>query len=317
MPKKPGKPAAKVAPAKPRRIKLGTYKSFHLQKRIKHPVKLPSVWWLTKQASLLLWKHKTLFLSLTLIYGFVNLSLAQSFAGGTDVSTLKDAFSRVFTGQLGFLPTGLSIFAVLVSTAGNTSSQTGTAYQIFLAVISSLAIIWALRQVVAGRHPAVKHAFYRGMTPLVPFILILLLIGLQLLPLIIGSGLYSLVINNGIAVYTIEKITWGLLFASLALLSLYMITSSLFALYIVTLPDMTPMKALRSARTLVRYRRWVVLRKLLCLPIILLVAGAIVMLPIITFITPLAQWTFFLLTMASLIAIHAYIYTLYRELLNE
>ena len=89
------------------------------------------------------------------------------------------------------------------------------------------------------------------MYPLIPFILVLLVCCLQLLPLIIGSSLYSLVVSNGIAVQPIEKFVWALLFASLALLSLYMITSSLFALYISTLPDMTPMKALRSARELV------------------------------------------------------------------
>ena len=41
------------------------------------------------------------------------------------------------------------------------------------------------------------------------------------------------------------------------------------------------------------------------------------MVPIIIVLTPLAQWVFFLLTMFTLVAIHAYMYTLYRELLNE
>jgi hypothetical protein len=40
-------------------------------------------------------------------------------------------------------------------------------------------------------------------------------------------------------------------------------------------------------------------------------------LPIITWLTPLTQWVFFLLTMFSLVAVHAYMYTLYREMLNE
>jgi hypothetical protein len=171
--------------------------------------------------------------------------------------------------------------------------------------------------VLAGSKARVRDTYYRGMYPLVPFILVLMVIALQLVPLLVGSTVYSLVINNGIAVLFIEKLLWALLYALLALLSLYMISSSLFALYIVTLPDMTPLKALRSARELVRYRRWTVLRKVLCLPLILLVAAAIIMLPIIVWLTPLAKWIFFLLTMSSLVAVHAYMYTLYRELLNE
>lgn len=324
MPKKSGKTTPKkntekavAKPLKPRRIKPGRYKSLRLQQRIKHPVKLPSVWRITKRSALTLWEHKELFIGIALIYGFVNVSLAQGTSGGTDVSTLKDAFNQVFTGHLGFLASGLSIFAVLIGTAGNTSSQTAGAYQIFLAIIGSLAIIWALRLVVSGSRPRVRDAYYRGMTPLIPFLLVLLAIGLELLPLIIGSSLYSLVVNNGIAVDVVERLIWALLFGLLALLTFYMLSSSLFALYIVTLPDMTPVKALRSARELVRYRRWTVLRKLLFLPLILLVAAAVIMLPIIIVLTPLAQWSFFLLTMFSLVAIHTYIYTLYRELLRE
>lgn len=304
-------------PAKPRRVNLGKYKSLRLQKRIKHPVKLANVWQLTKRAALTLWQHKRLFIAITLIYGLLNLVLAQGVSGGTDVSTLKDALSQVFTGHFGFLVSGLSIFVVLVGSAGNNTNQTAGAYQVFLALIGSLAIIWALRQVLSGARPRVRDAFYRGMYPLIPFLLVLMVISLQLIPLLIGSSLYALVINNGIAVYAIEKFVWALLFLALALLTLYMLSSSLFALYIVTLPDMTPMKALRSARELVRYRRWTVLRKILCLPVILLLVAAVIMVPIIIVLTPLAKWVFFLLTMFSLAAAHAYMYTLYRELLNE
>jgi len=142
-----------------------------------------------------------------------------------------------------------------------------------------------------------------------------LVVGLQLVPLGVGSALYSTVINNGIAVTVVEKIIWGLLFFVLAVLSLYMLSSSLFALYIVTLPDMTPFKALRSARELVRYRRWTVLRKIIFLPLGLLLLAAIVVVPVIIFITPAAQWVFFVCTMAGLALVHSYMYNLYRELL--
>jgi hypothetical protein len=299
------------------KLKQPIYKSLKLAKPIKHPVKLPNVWQLTKLSGSILWQHKELFIGITLVYGLLNLILVQGLASHTDVTGLKNTLNQAFTGQLGSLASGLSIFAVLVSSAGNGSSQVAGAYQLFLGLITSLAVIWALRQVLAGARLRVRDAYYNGMYPLVPFILVLLIVGLQLLPLLIGSTLYNLVITNGIAVYFVEKLLWGLLFAALALLSLYMISSSLFALYIVTLPEMAPMKALRSARELVRHRRWTVLRKILCLPVILLVLAAVIMVPIIILLTPLAQWVFFLLTMFALVAIHAYMYTLYRELLNE
>ncbi len=321
MAKKSVKAAPKqktVQAVKPRRLKGSKYKAFRLQKRIKHPLRLPNIWQLSKASGLVLWNNKRLFIGITLVYGLLNLILVQGLAGNTNIGSLKHELSQVFTGHLGSLASGLSIFIVLVGSAGNGSSQTAGAYQLFLGLVVSLAIIWSLRQVLAGNTAIrIRDTYYRGVYPLVPFILVLLVIGLQLLPLVIGSSLYSTVITNGIAVHAIEKLLWAVVFLLLALLSFYMLSSSLFALYIVTLPDMTPLKALRSARELVRYRRWSVVRKIIWLPIALLLIAIIIMLPIIIWITPLAQWTFFILTMFSLTAIHAYMYTLYRELLNE
>jgi hypothetical protein len=281
------------------------------------PSSIPSVWRLTTSAALLLKRYWPVFLGLTLIYGLLNLILVQGLASSTDVSSLKHDLNQVFNGHLGTLGSSLGVFVVLVGSAGNGSSQTAGAYQLFLALITSLAVIWSLRQLLANHPLRLRDAYYRGMYPLIPFILVLLIVSLQLLPLLIGSSLYSLVITNGIAVNALEKGLWLVFFLALALWTLYMISASLFALYIVTLPEMTPLKALRSARELVRGRRWTVLRKILYLPLLLLVVAAIIMVPIIIWLTALAQWVFFLLTMFSLIAIHTYMYNLYRELLNE
>ncbi|MGH7488977.1 MAG: hypothetical protein ACREMY_25750, partial [bacterium] len=273
-------------------------------------------WKMTKKAGRTLWRHKGLFIGITLIYGVLNLLLAQGI-GGTDVSGVKSAFNQAFTGHFGALFSGLSVFTLLVGSAGNNTSQTSGSYQILLAIVASLAIIWGLRQSLSGTVVSVRDAYYKGMYPLVPFILVLLVIALQLVPIVVGSTLYALVTNNGIAAHGGEQLFWFAIFAASAFATLYMLSSSLFALYIVTLPDMTPRKALRSARGLVRGRRWAVLRKILWLPLFLLVAAAIIMVPIIILLAPVARWIFFLLTMSVLTAAHAYMYTFYRELLNE
>jgi hypothetical protein len=60
-----------------------------------------------------------------------------------------------------------------------------------------------------------------------------------------------------------------------------------------------------------------VMRKVISLPLILLLVAAVIMVPIIIVITPLAQWIFFILTIFSLTATHTYMYNLYRELLRD
>ncbi len=281
------------------------------------PVKLLPAWQVSKKAASTLWQHRRLFIVIAFIYGLLNFVLVQGLASGTDVANLKDELSRVFTGHFGAVASSLSIFAFLVSSSGNSSSDTAGAYQLFIGLITSLVIIWSLRKVMAGEKIKVRDAYYRGMYPLVPFLLVLMVIGLQLLPLIIGSALYNIVISNNIAANLVEKVFWAGVFGSMALTTIYMLGSSLFALYIVTLPGMTPIKALRSARKLVNHRRWTVLRKIAFLPIIMLILSGIIMVPIIILVAPLAQWIFFILSMFALIATHAYMYTLYRNLLGE
>jgi hypothetical protein len=239
----------------------------------------------------------------------------RGLSSGVNIQQIKTTLGEASKGNLKALSTSFTLFGYLISSGTSSSSAAGGVYQASLIIIISLASIWALRQVLAGSKVKIRDTFYKGVYPLIPFILILIVVGLQLIPLLIGNWLYGTVISNGIAVTALEKIIWALVFLVLALLSLYMICSSIFALYIVTLPDMTPMKALRSARQLVAHRRWEVLRKVLFLPLALLILGAIIFMPLVLFLAGAVSWIFFVLSIFILAVIHSYMYGLYRELL--
>lgn len=262
-----------------------------------------------------LWIHKKLFGGIILLFGLLNILLVRGLSGSSDLTSLKGTLDQVFHGVGGHLASSFTAFVYLLGTSGSGNTATSGVYQSILLIVCSLAFIWALRQVVAKHQVRIRDSFYQGMYPLVPFLLLLLIIGVQLLPLVIGGSLYSTVISGGIAVHFWEKAMWLALFIVLALWSLRMITSSLFALYIVTLPNMTPLRALRSAKQLVYRRRLLIWRKLIFLPIILLLLAVIIELPLILFATPLAAWVFFGLSMIALGAVHSYLYNLYRELL--
>lgn len=273
---------------------------------------LPNAWRLSRQSLALLWRNRGLFAGITAIYVVLNLLLVRGLASGVDMVSLKQSLGS--GNGLNRIPDGLAATAT-VATSGSSFGDAAGAYQTILIIIVSLTVIWTLRRVLAGDTVRIRDGFYQGMYPFVPVVLIVMVIGLQLIPMLVGVSLYSLVMVNGIAVHQVEKFFWiVLLIASLAV-SLYMLCSSLFALYIATLPDMTPMKALRSARELVRYRRLSVLRKLLFLPAVLLLIATLVMLPVVLWATTLAPWLFFGLSMTGLVIINTYMYTLYRELL--
>jgi hypothetical protein len=300
-----------------RRIKQRRYRSFKLSPRIKHPIKLPSEWHLLKVACRTLWEGRKVLLGIGCVYLLLGLPQIVGSANSSEVQQLKQAFDAALTNNWQHIISGLSIFSFLVASSSSGASNNSGVTQTLVLVFISLVVIWSLRQITAKVAIRVRDAFYLGTYPMVQFTLVLLVIGLQLVPFIVAANIYSYVIDSGLAVLVIEKVLWGLLLALVALLSLYMISSSIFALYIVTLPDMTPMKALKSARELVKYRRWTVLRKVIFLPIALLLAGAVIMLPVILWFVPLAAAIFYILSIFALIVFHAYLYALYRELLRE
>jgi len=308
-------PTADKKPVKePRTLKTGNYKSFKLQKRIKTgDPDIPGAFKLMKGALGVMRQNWKPFLGIIVIYGLLNLLLVQSF-NASGINQTKDNLDAMNTGRFGNLLSSTMLFVYMASSSGNVTNTTAGAYQLILTLVTSLALIWTLRHVYAGKKARVRDGFYWGMYPLIPFILVLLAAAIQLLPVVVGGFIYNLV-NTGIAATGVEAIIWGVFFGLLALVSLYMLSSSIFALYIVCLPETQPMEALRSARELVRFRRWTVMRKLLFLPVFLLITGGLIIIPLIYIAAPLAGITFLITSMLGLPIIHSYIYRLYRELL--
>ena len=301
--------------ARPRRIQRPHYKSFRVSKRIRHPGETLSpsykLLWRSLKHQVRYWK---IFLGISAVYAVLSLLLVRGLGATSTIPQTKELLQGLFQGAAGKLASGLTLFGVLVGNNA-TASDAASAYQSMLVVVVSLALIWAFRQTYSATKIRIRDAFYKGLYPLVPFVLVVMIIGLQLVPLLFANMLYGFVFGNGIAVTVLEKVLWGMLFFLMGLLTLYMVTSSIFALYIVALPDVAPLQALRSARELVRYRRWTIMRKLVFLPIILMVIAAIIVVPIILFVTPVAEWVYFALTMIALSVLNGYMYALYRELI--
>lgn len=298
-----------------RKLKQPDYKTFKLHKRIKHPgPKLPSAWKLFKASVHHLWAHKRVYFGIAFIYLLLTVVLVRGLTFTADLGLTKDTVQELFTGFGGQLASSVTILSMLVE-SGSPAGATGSLFQSIILLFISLVMIWALRQTYAGQKITVKDAFYKSSYPLVQFLLVLLVIGLQMLPFIAGNFLYSATVSSGIAVTVLEKVLWGVLSFLLILLSIYLVSAYVFALYIVTLPDMQPVQALRSAKNLVQFRRWTVIRKVLFLPFIIIVIGAAIMLPVIMVAAPIAEIVFLILGAVLVMVGHCYMYSLYRELL--
>lgn len=263
------------------------------------------------QAVMVLSKNWSLFLGIIIIYAILTAILVGSLsvADSNTFETVKQTLSQF----LGGLLTGISLFAYLAG-----SSATGGTYQVIIMIVISLALIWALRQVyVADRlkKPRLRDAFYEGVAPVIKFILVLVVLALELVPLAIGAFLYSIAIVNNIAITGLEKALFGAIFFLLATASLYMLTGSAFAPYIVTLKGIAPVKALKSSSALTRYHRGRIFLKLLFVVVVLIIIAGLITVPLALYVTAAAPYVFFGLLIVFLAIFHSYVYALYRELI--
>lgn len=251
-----------------------------------------------------------------LIYLVLNIIFASGVSSITStVNAIKDDLQNVGI-QPHPLVSASTGFLVLVASAGSSSSTAGSALQAMLITLISLVIIWALRQLLAGKTVRLKQAFYNATGQLVPFLLVILVIFIQLLPVTFGVSVLAAVAAAVGTISGVGTFILTILMLLLAAWSAYMLSSSIFALYIVTLPDMHPRAALRSAKNLVRYRRFLVLRRVIFMPIALLVLAAVIIIPLILYATFLVAPLFFILGGLALLFAHTYLYSLYRGLLG-
>lgn len=308
---------AETATKKARKRKNSSYRSFRMSKRIKPPVQksLPTIPVLLRQTVRHIWQNKRVFLGVIAIYILLNLIFVKGFASTVDLGGIRS--DLIESGTAAGTEVNVALLGVLFGSGNTATTDVGTLYQSIILVLTSLGFIWLFRQTSTDNKNAVKikQPFYEGMAPLVPFLLVLCVIGLQLLPMLAGVGILSTVLSNGLAVTFVEQFVWALLTLSLTLLSFYMISSSMFALIIVTLPGTQPLGALRSARKVVQYRRAQLMRKLLLLTILLsFIFGLLVFLCIV--VAPvLAEWFFFALGAFFLPLTIGLVYKIYRALL--
>jgi len=251
------------------------------------------------------WK---LFLGILAVYAVLNIFFAQTLAG-LSVSNAKSSLDQLLHGHAKFA-SATTLFSYVATTSGAAS---GTAA--IFEIVVSLAFIRALREAYDKHTPRIRDAFYEGMFPFVPFVLVLLAVGAELLPMTIGAAIYASLVNNGIAIHLAEKLLWGGVFLGLSAVSLYLIASSSMALYISTQPGMTPMRALRAGNKVTRGRRWQIVRKLLFLPLVLIIVGAFILVPAILIVPSAASFIALMVMVLALGVMHSYLFALLRSVL--
>jgi hypothetical protein len=152
---------------------------------------------------------------------------------------------------------------------------------------------------------------------------------LQLIPAAIALIAYGAADASGLLDQTAMLMLFGGGAILLATLSLYWATSTIIAMIVATLPGMYPMQAIKIAGDLVIGRRIRVLLRLLWSIVLLLLMWVVVLLPMILLDgalksaipgldwLPLVPVTALLLMAWSVVFEAAYVYVLYRKVVDD
>lgn len=289
------------------------YRSFRLQKKIRpEPRDIPSVGELVKKMVQFLWQHKKVFLSIALIHILFYIVFIRS-PLATDMSNVQTTIDAVLGEESHKTPGGVAAtLGTVLSTTGNSENQVVGAVSILL---MSLVYIWAIRELHTKTHIKARDAYYQAMAPILSGALVCLVLSMQLIPFAVAALVYNIARTGGLFATGFEDLSFFLIAVFAGLLSLYWIVSTIIALYIVTLPGMYPMTALRSAKKLVQFQRFTIFKRIFSLPLVLGVFYLLA-LGIVIFLVP--ERAFLVAEVMQFILlpiIHTYMYKLYRSLI--
>lgn len=219
---------------------------------------------------------------------------------------------------------GLVTQAIITSlTVTDANRQAAT---FIIVAVAWLSLIFIARRVYNGNQLRLRDAIYSAGTPLVPMMVLLVAVLVQLLPLALVLISYSAItgagyINQGIAIENMAA--WCVILAVLVL-TIYWMVTSLLTLVSVTIPGLYPMRAYYETSIQVAGRRVKILFRILMMFLPLLALWALVLIPTVlldsilkpkTF--PVVQLVVSLLAAISCTWVSAYMYVLYRRILDS
>jgi hypothetical protein len=311
------------------------HRSFRMTRRrdYNRSLKLPGYIAFTALVNRTLREHRKTFLIFTLVYVIgsgLMVGLASQENYTTLTSNLQSAGAEVFqvnVGQIG--QAGVILFTIATTGLNDSITEVQQVYAAILAVLAWLVTVWLLRNLMAGRRVKVRDGLYNAGAPLVPTLLVTVILFVQLIPVGIAAIGYASASATGLLNGGVEAMLFWVAASLLVLLSLYLLTTTFFALVIVTLPGTYPMKAMRVAGDMVVGRRIRVLLRIIWMGLCIALAWAIIMIPIILLDAWLKsmwgqiQWlpiipvVFLIMSTGTVIWMASYIYILYRKVIDD
>ncbi len=312
-----------------------THRSFQRTRRRDYVRRLglPGYFSFTKYVAKTTWGYRKVMFFLTILYSALTVlmvGIASQDLYSTISKTLDTTSGDIFNGVLGQI--GRSGLLFLTATTGGVSQSLTEVQQVYSSIIvllTWLTTVWLLRNLLAGHKVKMRDGLYNAGAPIISTFMVALVFIVQLLPLALAVIGYSAASVTGLLAGGVEAMLFWIVALLLGVLSAYWVTSTFFALIIVTLPGMYPYQALKTASDLVIGRRLRILLRLVWMIFVTIVVWAFVMIPMILFDlwiksiwgaisgVPIIPLTLLIMGAVTVIWISSYVYLLYRKVVDD
>ena len=310
------------------------HRSFRLTRRRDYirPLALPGNISFTAEVTGTLWKYKKIFGMLAVIYVLlfailVGVQSQDTYTTLTD--TLKQTSGDFFAGNWGAIGQASLLFLSIASFGVSTeSTEAQQIFSVLVFLLIWLTTVWLLRNLLAGHKVKLRDGLYSAGAPIFAIAIIAVIIAIQLIPVALALIAYNAALSSGLLAGGAASMLFWIGAALLCVLSLYWVTSSLFAMIIVTLPGTYPYQAIKAAGDIMVGRRIKMLLRWLWMAIMVVIFWLVIMLPIILLdmgiksLWPAVQWlpivpvAVIFMASISTVWVSAYVYLLYRKVVD-
>ena len=247
---------------------------------------LPS---LTSQASAafkMFFKFWKIFLPLLLIFVGIYIFLIGAMSENTlaDVkANVEQTNKDVADGKIGTVgKAGLTLLGIISTGGLTTMNDAQVVIAVLLFAIIWLVTIYLARHLLAG-HQEIKmrDGFYSALSPLVSTLVVGLIIFLEAVPIMLTIIVFQVALTTEFLSTPFYALLFFMFAALMITLSLYLLSSSFFAIIVVSAPGLYPLTAVRMAKNLIMGRRLRFLIRVFYLVIIVALLYLLLLMPAI------------------------------------
>ena len=256
------------------------------QEDYQRKTELPS---LTSQASAafkMFFKFWKIFLPLLLIFVGLYIFLIGAMSENTlaDVkANVEQTNKDVADGKIGTVgKAGLTLLGIISTGGLTTMNDAQVVIAVLLFVIIWLVTIYLARHLLAG-HQEIKmrDGFYSALSPLVSTLVVGLIIFLEAVPIMLTIIVFQVALTTEFLSTPFYALLFFMFAALMITLSLYLLSSSFFAIIVVSAPGLYPLTAVRMAKNLIMGRRLRFLIRVFYLAVIVALLYLLLLMPAI------------------------------------